>query len=322
MPTNVLILGAGASHDYDFPLAAGIIERIRKNENSLKPNAEKFGLADTYDVVVERLLRSECTSVDQFAEHLTEQRDIDTAKALIAWHLSAFEVRDAVHNRPTGHWYQTLINKLIGQTLDTFPERDIAIISFNYERSLEQCLYDSLYYRFGLIHSQAEICQAMMRLPLIHIYGRMGQLPVLAARGEIKRPYEPITSRDQMQAAISGMHILRELREDPKLGNRIAACECLQRATGKVIFLGFAYAQENLEALDLMNTRTGKTCYGTTKDLGDRGLDERADELRLRLLSFGVELAEPWLFTVHDALKYKPITVLGAHRTGLYTGVS
>jgi hypothetical protein len=139
----------------------------------------------------------------------------------------------------------------------------------------------------------------------------MGRLPELVREGDSERAYEPIQSREEMQAAISGMHMLRELRDDPHRGERDSARECLRASTGKLIFLGFAYAQENLEALDLANTRGAKQAYGTIFGIDE---DERANELKDRLKLFDVALSEPWPFTVHQALLTRPTTIFGTPR--------
>jgi hypothetical protein len=110
-----------------------------------------------------------------------------------------------------------------------------------------------------------------------------------------------------MSQAVAGMHLLRELRDDPGRGERNAARECLRKATGNVIFLGFAFAEENLEALALADTCAGKPVYGTIKDIGE---DERHRELTIRLKRFGVELSEPWRFDVYTALLTHLLTIL------------
>jgi len=115
---------------------------------------------------------------------------------------------------------------------------------------------------------------------MIHIYGRMGYLPGFAKNGGPERAYERIQTRPQLNSAVAGMHLLRELRGD-------AARACLHTASGKVIFLGFAYAQENLEALDLAITCAGKTVFGTIFEIGE---DEPHKEPVMRLKTFGVEL--------------------------------
>jgi hypothetical protein len=78
-----------------------------------------------------------------------------------------------------------------------------------------------------------------------------------------------------------------------------------------VIFLGFAYAQENLEALDSANTCAGKSVYGTIYGIGE---DERYAELVRRLRDSGINLSEPWRFTVYEAVLTRPTTILGPPR--------
>ncbi len=311
MTNNVLILGAGASKHYDFPLAYEIVRHFRRNTDSMQSRAPQFGIEPAdYDRVVARLLSSGCTSVDQFADYLDDAADVFIAKALIAYHLGIHEVRPALSQKwAGGHWYELLANHLIGPRLDTFPQRDIAIITFNYERSLEQYLLDCLTSRFQQRHSEADIRAAFLRLPIIHIYGRMGQLPGFAKPGEPERAYEQIGDRKQMEAAIAGMHILRELRDDSGRGERDAARQHLRDAKGTVTFLGFAYAHENLEALDLTNTCIAKRAiYGTIFEMGE---DERHKELIARLRRFNVALNEPWRFDVYNAILTRPLTILG-----------
>jgi hypothetical protein len=313
--TNVLILGAGASKHYDFPLAAEIVQRVRENVDALiPPHMANLGIdINIYQRVVARLLASGCTSIDQFAEYLDDPSEIFIAKALVAYHLATFEMRSSFSTgmRPTGHWYELLANRLIGLRLDDFPLRDIAVITFNYERSLEYYLFGCLTSRFGQRHTESEIRSAFLRLPIIHIYGRMGHLPGFGKTGEPERSYARIQSRDQLLAATAGMHMLRELRGDPSRGDSKAAQECLSSSSGNVIFLGFAFARENLEALDLVKTCAGKTVCGTIKDIEE---DERHAELTERLKAFGIELNSNWRFDVYTALLRYPRTVVGPLR--------
>ena len=312
--TNVLILGAGASKHYDFPLAADIVRRVRANTDSMTGRLGQLEIdQEIYERVVARLLSSGCTSVDQFAEYLDNPADILVAKSLVAYHVAIFETRASLSaDRPGGHWYELLANHLIGVELDSFPQRDIAIITFNYDRSLEQYLLDCLGSRFGERHSQTEVRDAFQRLPLIHIYGRLGHLPGFGTgSSRSERPYEPIRGGAELQSATAGMHMLRELRDHPRRGQREAARECLGAAQGRVSFLGFAYAQENLEALDLARTCTQKTVSGTVLGIGH---DERRVELHERLHGFGVTLSHQWEFDVYTALLTFPRTILGLPR--------
>ena len=315
MTKNVLILGAGASHHYGFPLARDIVRQvIDKTDMPVPERTRELGLdADVFEAFVRRLRMSGATSVDQFAEYLDDQAEISMAKALIAYYLALHERRDDLtHQGRQDPWYELLANHLIGPTLNTFPQRDIAIITFNYERSLDQYLYDCLLSRFKGKHPVEEIRGAFLRLPLIHIYGRIGHLPGFARAGEAERRYEPIMNHDQLARATGSMHLLPELRRNEGLGDRDAARRCLAEATDDVTFLGFAYSQENLEALDLTKTHKGKRLHGTV--LGFE-LGEPRTELDERLRAFGgAAFTGAWTRTVHAAFQVHPRTILGKAR--------
>lgn len=269
--TNVLILGAGASRHYDFPVSREIWEKICVSKSDLNPAIlTMLGFEPVaFDSFAERLAYSGVTSVDLFAEYLMDDPDdLKMAKGLIAYSLGLYEVRSALVNIKARNWYRSLVNILIGLRLDDFPRRDVAVITFNYERSFERYLLDCLIGRFIKRHDIEEIKAAFLRLPIIHIYGQMGTLEEFATPGEPMRPYERISYAPQLSLAVSGMHLLPEIKRDRRLGARTAARDCLRQATGNVTFLGFAYDEENLKALDLANTHTGKQVYGTTLGFG------------------------------------------------------
>lgn len=271
MATNVLVLGAGASRHYDFPVSREIWDKICHTKADLNhAQLRELGLEPSaFDSFAERLALSGVLSVDQFAEYIVDDPDdLQMAKGLIAYSLGIYEGRGTLQAPRPRHWYRTLGEALIGFDLESFPRRDIAIITFNYDRSLERYLFDCLLGRFVKKHSLEELKEAFSRLPIIHIYGQMGALPEFEVRGEPMRPFERIQNQAQLQPAIAGMHLLPEIKRDARLGNRDAARKCLHEATGNVTFFGFAYDVENLKALDLANTHGGKQVYGTTLGFG------------------------------------------------------
>jgi hypothetical protein len=315
MPENVLILGAGASRYHDFPVSREIWDKICINKSDLgTQQLEGLGFDPAaFADFSERLRLSHVTSVDLFAEYVIDDADdLYMAKGLIAYCLAIFEGPGTLaHSRPR-NWYRTLSDALIGLRLDEFPRHDLAIITFNYDRSFERYLFDCLRGRFGKRHSVDEITAAFRRLPIIHIYGQLGALPELAEPGESVRPYERILTREQLDLAVAGMHLLPEIKRDPKLGNREAARKLLRSATGNVTFLGFAYDPENLLALDLANTHTGKQFYGTVLGIAAGSQMTRLNE---RIQGFGVgwhALQLPW--EVFDAVDSMPDTILGPQR--------
>jgi hypothetical protein len=144
---NVLVLGAGASKTYKFPLARRLVQTACEfNWTGEYQQLERCGLdAASCVAFVTRLRRSGTTSIDQYLEYEVDGDVVLLGKKIIAFLLAQHESVSALtHPGREGHWYELLTNCLIGRTLDTFPERDIAIVTFNYERSLDYYLWDCL----------------------------------------------------------------------------------------------------------------------------------------------------------------------------------
>jgi hypothetical protein len=316
MATNVLILGAGASNHYDFPLAYDIVQYYRSGSDSIAPHLQALGLdRSRFERFISRLLSSGCTSIDQFADYLNDPDDIFMAKALLAYHIGARENRNVLSQKwAHGPWYEVLANQLIGRGLDEFPLRDIAIVTFNYDRSLERYMLDCLASRFLGPRTLEQIEDAFRRLKIIHIYGCLGYLPRFARQtGEPEREYRPIGERSQLDLAIDGMHLLRELRDNPNLGDRQAAQDCVRAATANITFLGFAYSAENLEALALATNSTRGRLFGTVLGISE---GEPRAELNMRMQRLcGGPLSSAWECDVFEAFRLHPTTILGQPRT-------
>lgn len=315
MASNVLILGAGASRHHDFPVSREIWTRICLNRTDLSDGALRgVGLdPDAFENFAERLAQSGVLSVDAFAEYVIDDPDdLYMAKGLIAYTLGIYEIRASLRGRDRD-WYRTLANILIGLDLDSFPRRDIAIITFNYERSLERYLLDCLQGRFIKKHSLEEIVAAFRRMPIIHIYGQMGALPDFQIPRAPVCPYDRISNPTQLRQAVSGMHLLPEIKRDDRVGNRDAARMFIKDATGSVTFLGFAYDPENLRALDLANTCGGKPVSGTTFGFGP---DAPIDSLNRRMHEITAGHWSPFRpdRDVFAALEAHPDRILGVDR--------
>jgi hypothetical protein len=314
MVTNVIVLGAGASRHYGFPLARGLIDRAC--DAGYAPREEqlaKFGLNPAaVTQFIQDVTRSGCTSIDHYVDYIDDVSEIRIGKVLIAY-LLAFEEQPAAlfHRGRTDHWYEILANSLIGDRLDTFPERDVAIITFNYERSLEQYLLECLRNRFRARHDVSEIFRAFARLPLIHVYGTIGYLPGLGPPpGGLDRAYGPIVDSEGMNRAISAMRLLREVRgsSSPAIDQ---ARQHIREASGSISFLGFAYSHENLSALQLQNRKPDTVVRGTCFEMVGDQLAELSDRLRR---CGGASLQPPWGLTVYEAFRQYARTVLGSAR--------
>jgi hypothetical protein len=231
MAHNVLVLGAGASSHYNFPVASALVDQAIRWRGSqavvdmYQPNTPLI------EEFAGQLQRSGCTSIDQYVSSITREPLRQIGKQLIALLLSYQEVDSRLYERSAGHWYERVANKLIvpGQ-LDRFPAYDIGVITFNYDRSFERYLLTALLTRFRDHHPPAAIIEAFRRLPLIHIYGSLGDLPELGTDDKPSRPYGPILDAAVLGQAVGSMQLLGEGRpDDPKSGSARVACEPSRR---------------------------------------------------------------------------------------------
>lgn len=242
---TVLILGAGASKPYGFPLGSELRDAICG-----MTTAEDMGLfADLdfhyreLDEFVLTLRTSGYSSVDWFLEVRPEFATI--GKAAIARCLIPFEEGGRLFppKAPKEHWYELLLNQLDGfLPLGEMGDRGVSILTFNYDRSLEHYLFKVLSTRRK---SESRAAAELARLPIIHLHGSLGAYPALESTG---RPYHPQLTAEQVDLARRGIVVIGEADKSTPEFSR--AREIIANAD-RVLFLGFGYQRMSLARLGL-----------------------------------------------------------------------
>lgn len=284
---TVLILGAGASYPYGFPTAKGLKELIceafsqptakaavllstESDElNYAPPSAEKFFQFR------EAFLKSGQPSVDAFLER--RPNFLDVGKLAIAYCLIPFE-NEAKLYRPDlkrgGDWYEYLSIKL-NSSFEEFGDNKLSIITFNYDRSVEHYLLNSLLNLHGKKPDQC--AQALGQIPIVHVYGQLGKHSYPQKECLEYRP-DQVNHAVYVRRAAEGITLYHEEAEDASA----AARELLKRAE-RVCFLGFSYHQLNVDRLNLGAARFDlrTTVIGTARGL----VGEEVPSARTRLLT-------------------------------------
>lgn len=276
--TTVLVLGAGASRPYNFPtgqmLIDSIVWRFKDRVRRLvhKGVLESQRLSDA-TLLVEKLLASDAESIDVFLDY--NPNLVETGKLAIALEIlhaesgTVFFPKDSTarERRRRDHWYKYLWNILASDRPDAFPSYPVKIITFNYDRSLEEYLFQAFQGLFDAGRGAASFHLKRL-LPICHVHGQIGQLPWQSGDGPTV-PYGmnlDVCSAEVIRAAVEGISILTEDIE--KSGSIGLAREWLSDAQ-VVAFLGFGYhplnLQRLLDTLDLPHLRvvTG-SCFGFT----------------------------------------------------------
>jgi len=268
--TTVLILGAGASKPYGFPTGAELRDKVLR-----LGDAEPFyGMCNMFgherDVVmsfIHAFRMSATNSIDAFLEYRSEFMDI--GKIAITLILTECEREPELHSG-SGDWYRYLFGKL-STNFEDFSKNQLSILTFNYDRSLEQFLFTALKNLYG--KSDEECIKAVETIPIIHLHGKIGNLPWQGG----DRPYEgyDVLSFSQNGSAatwlaegIEGIKILHEGSVKPS--TEFSKAHRLLSKAKRIYFLGFGYHPINIKRLRVdrldklqLKQATG-TVYGLT----------------------------------------------------------
>lgn len=258
---TVLVLGAGASTPYGFPVGSRLVDYVVKNTR--KPAYNLYQLLGACGFSGENINEfrthldlSMQPSVDAFVE--TRPEFMDIGKCAIAAGLIPCEKEAMLYRDTPQHWYRYLFERM-GPKLDDFRRSRLAILTFNYDRSFEHFLYLALQHSFNLSDEEyRQFLDGLDGLPIIHLYGQLGSLPYIVAEG---RPYLPNIDQRIVRETAKQIRIIHETPEDDKVFK--TASYLIERAE-VLSFLGFRYHLPNLERLRLPDVlREGTAVFGS-----------------------------------------------------------
>lgn len=238
---------------------------------------------------------SQALSIDNYLDaHKDNELMIEVAKLAIAEVIVESERNSILHLNPLeqknklnfsalestwyGHFFKILTE---GCQVEKVAERlsSIAIVTFNYDRCIEQYLHEALmnYYH---IDSQDAI-ELMGELQIFHPYGYLGDLkwpstfPNVSFGGEI-HAHQLIEIAGKIKTFTEGT--------DEGSSEILEIRECIESAE-KIAFLGFAYGKQNLDLLyspKSLEYRSLAKVYGTAYLMSDINTKMILDDL-LRL---------------------------------------
>ncbi len=260
---TVLVLGAGASKAFGFPIGKDLKNEIYL---TLKNRSNKVLNDLTTPIVlrhfIKRLQYSPEESIDAFLEHEKDNNIIEFGKMAIAAVLLPYEKEETLFNNFTTnkeknknfHWYQYLWNQM-KTSFDDF-EKNLSIITFNYDRSLEYYLYTVLKHKYPGKKDE-DYKNKLKDIPIIHIYGKLGFLPWECAKDKRPIPYNfdwddteenldnPLEIEDLIEIASQKIKIVHE---DEVINKAQQIREILNFAE-RIYFLGFGFNPINLQRL-------------------------------------------------------------------------
>ncbi len=272
--STLFILGAGASRPYGYPTGSELRQEICscfvKDSSAYfeKQGATGARLRNALDRAEEftnRFYNSSTKSIDLFLARNPEFMVV--GKWAIIFRILAAErnstFREQMANR-NHDWYSYLFEKLTDDLVKKeeyrrFCENKLSFITFNYDRSLEHFLYESLLNSFHGIGSK-RIVEQLSKLRIIHVFGQVAGLEWQDL--ESKFPYGTDVNRLDVQRLADKLRIIYEENDNPE--PELEETRRLISDAQRIFFLGFGYAKENLELLNIPHIlRIGQRIHGT-----------------------------------------------------------
>ncbi len=286
---TVFILGAGASKPYGFPtgqeLRKKIIQHFEEDLNSIL-ESDRDLFKDEPNFSVSQRAKSFLVQFDEsdlpidlflslHSELSSEYEDIGKM-AIVMRILKAEEksyFREAVDSKM--NWYKELWRLMRGDIISAgqlaeFKANNVTFITFNYDRSLEHYLYTVLRNSFLSISDPAmsHLLDILNEIPIHHVYGKIDWL-IWERGNHIASEYG---SPNYYRADIITRLIdnIRIIHDDDRAQGEIAKAQRAIENAKRIYFLGFGFASENLEVLDIPDVFShSQKIYGTTLGMSE-----------------------------------------------------
>jgi hypothetical protein len=315
-PSLVFVIGAGASYEFGLPLGSTLKKHISESldirfeyghtmisgsskiEQAFRLLAQNPpGLPGDINPLLEaswiiRDAMPQAISIDNFVEAHQDNNLISQA-AKLAIALSILEAESKSYLKiDSSNIYNTLnfeelnntwISKFFhlivdGCQISNIKNRlkQIAIITFNYDRTIEFYLHEALrnYYK---IDSQVA-SELITHIKIFHPYGYLGELAWPHRHPAIE--YGGTINAHQLIEASKNIKTFTEGVDEDK--SEINAIRNFLYEANKIVFLGFAYHEQNLKLLyPVPKSRLQKaiTVFGTAKDISENNASVIRNEL-------------------------------------------
>jgi hypothetical protein len=209
----------------------------------------------------------------------------EVGKISIACALLPREKEHLLFEQREGNWYEYLFNKLNAR-FEELSQNALAVITFNYDRSLEHYLLTALRNSYG--KTQEECAEAVRSISLVHVYGQLGDLPPLTGRGI---EYDSIVTPAMLREASKGIKIIRENLSDAL---RFEKLHRVIREAERICFIGFGYDGTNLERLFAGGLGPLRDIFGSAKGLTWRECELIKGKLRTLGCTTEIELQQAY----------------------------
>lgn len=273
---TTLVLGAGASIPFGFPsgltLRNSIVARIKGERADLLTALQNRGFSREDIFCFQTALgQSGRTSVDKF---LARRPDlVPIGKVAIALTLALHEDPDRLFEpeRDKVNWYTYLFDKLDADW-EHLAKNKLAVITFNYDRSLEHFLFTAL--KNSYKKSDQDCARLLKGFRIVHVHGQLGFLPWQDSQLVHDYTSRMPSNADEIADAIK---IIPEATDDT---DEFVQAQGILADSERIYFLGFGYDQTNLRRLGLkrLSFRPARLVRGTGLGMTDQEALDAANQ--------------------------------------------
>jgi hypothetical protein len=298
---TVFVIGAGASHEFGLPVGETLMKQIKQNSFfRLDHFRVKEGISEIYQCILDRHAETPheidarmeamseihraidlAGSIDEFINrHYDDSLIAEAGKLQIAYAISEAErlnhlsgERDKSKGILNVHdfsytWMQTFAQMLFdgvrNDQVHTIGQ-NISIICFNYDRCIQHYLTTAIAQTFRGV-SKTQALDIVQQIKIIHPYGSLGSLK--------DHPFGSEATPERIRAMSENIVTWSESQASdisPKIQ------EAMTNAS-TVVFLGFAFAPQNMKLLEVENGFDGTfreveafaTAYGYNAVINER----------------------------------------------------
>jgi hypothetical protein len=285
--STLLVLGAGASEPYGYPIGSALKEKIITEITEMVKSDSGWVNELGFDIdfvsdFVARFIISPRPSIDSFLAYDKEEFS-EIGKIAIVDAISKCEKFNNF-NSIDDDWYTYFTSFLYKCHFDDICNNKIGIISFNYDRSLEWFLYHTLLASYEEGDYPEKCVPKLKGIPIAHIYGRLDQLPW---ENSVGRAYGNRCSNEELFKISKNINLIHEIK-----GKQITKqANSLIEKADKVYFLGLDLRnRENLEILDL-SVLDGKSILGTGYQLKEGEITQICSNLNSRMKECSINIS-------------------------------
>lgn len=255
---TIFVLGAGASAPFGYLDGRGLKEKIISEilpSGDLYQSLVEDGLSasEIRDFAI-RFQKSGRLSIDAFLEHNPRLQHL--GKLIIARALSIAETSNGIH-RGDENWLTEFFKQVCGNAPDAIGNHNFGVVTFNYDRSLEHFLFEAVLNSFENA-TEPQVAQIIDNLHIVHVHGKMGDLPWEIKGAQRRRAYG---SKLSSEIADSAKQI--KIISDPANSAELDRARALLAGAAKAVFLGFGFHPENVSRLELLTHLHGKEVYAS-----------------------------------------------------------